>query len=117
MSISTSINASGRFASQHHRRSPRKAFPNHVFGSAAVACLVLGCAWTLHANVFGASVYPTMGGGNFDAPVIARSSVVAAVKRAPVTTDFSAALPEPAAVISAPVAVASIAPLDFNDRF
>ena len=117
MSISTSINASGRFASHNHRRSSRKAFPNHVFGSAAVACLVLGCAWTLHANVFGASVYPTMAGGNFDAPVIARSSFVAAVSPAPVAADFSGARPEPAAVISAPVAVAAIEPLDFNDRF
>jgi hypothetical protein len=117
MSISTSINASGRFASQPHRRSSRKAFPNHVFGSAAVACLVLGCAWILHANVFGASVYPTMAGGNFDAPVIARSSAVAAAKPVPVAADFSDAQPEPAAMISAPVAVASTATLDFNDRF
>src|SRR5882672_3083635 len=110
MSISTS--ASGKFASQHHRRSSLKAFPNHVFGSAAVACLVLGCAWTVHANVFGASIYPTMADGNFDAPLIARSSAVAAVNPVPVTTD-SGSLPEPAAVISAPLTVASIAPLDF----
>ena len=115
--MSTSISASGKFASHNHRRSSRKAFPNHVFGSAAVACLVLGCAWTLHANIFGASIYPTMAGGNFDAPVIRRSSVVAAVNPVPVTTDFSGALPEPAPVISAPLTVASIAPLDFNDRF
>jgi hypothetical protein len=78
---------------------------------------VLGCAWTLHANVFGASIYPTMAGGNFDAPVIRRSSVVAAVNPVPVATDFSGARPEPAPVISAPLTVASIAPLDFNDRF
>ena len=66
MSISTS--ASGEFAAHKHRRSSRKAFPNHVLGSAAVGCLVLGCAWTLYANVFGASIYPTMASGNFDAP-------------------------------------------------
>jgi Protein of unknown function (DUF2778) len=115
--MSISISASGKFASQHHRRSSRKAFPNHVFGSAAVACLVLGCAWTLHANVFGASIYPTMAGGNFDAPAIARSSAVAAVNPVPVTADFPGERPEPAPVISAPLTVASIAPLDFNDRF
>jgi len=78
---------------------------------------VLGCAWTVHANVFGASIYPTMADGNFDVPVIARSSAVAVVNPVPVTTDFSGSLPEPAAVISAPLTVASIAPLDFNDRF
>jgi hypothetical protein len=115
--MSTSISASGKFASHNQRRSSRKAFPNHVFGSAAVACLVLGCAWTLHANVFGASVYPTMAGGNFDAPVIQRSSAVAAVNPVPVTTHFPGAQPEPAPVISAPLTVASTAPLDFNDRF
>jgi hypothetical protein len=115
--MSTSISASGKFASHKQRRSSRKAFPNHVFGSAAVACLVLGCAWTLHANVFGAGIYPNMAGGNFDAPVIRRSSAVAAVNPVPVTTDFPGARAEPAPVISAPLTVASIAPLDFNDRF
>jgi hypothetical protein len=114
--MSTSISASGKFASQHPRRSSRKAFPNHILGSAAVACLVLGCAWNLHAHVFGASIYPTMAGGNFDAPVV-RSSVVAAVKPAPVTTNVLDALPEPAPMISPPLTVASISPLDFNDRF
>jgi Protein of unknown function (DUF2778) len=115
MSISTS--ASGKFASHHHRRSSRKAFPNHVLGSAAVACLVLGCAWNLHVHVFGANIYPTMAGGNFDAPVIERSSVIAAAQPAPATTNFLDALPEPAPVISPPLTVASISPLDFNDRF
>jgi hypothetical protein len=115
--MSTSISASGKFASNHHRRSSRKAFPNHVLGSAAIACLVLGCAWNLHVHVFGASIYPTMAGGSFDTPVIERSSVVAAVKPAPVTTRFLDALPEPAPVIAPPLTVASISPLDFSDRF
>jgi hypothetical protein len=115
--MSISISASGKFASHQQRRSSRKAFPNHVFGSAAVACLVLGCAWTLHANVFGASVYPTMAGGNFDAPVMRRSPAVAAVNPVPVATHFPDAQPEPAPVISPPVTVASISQLDFNDRF
>jgi hypothetical protein len=115
--MSISISASGKSASHHPRRSSRKAFPNHVLGSAAVACLVLGCAWNLHVHVFGANIYPTIAGGNFDAPVIERSSVVAAAKPAPVTTNFVDTLPEPAPVISPPLTVASISPLDFNDRF
>jgi Tlde1 domain len=78
---------------------------------------VLGCAWNLHANVFGASVYPSMAGGNFDAPVIRRlQSVVARTPQAIVNNVF-AALPEPAPMISAPATVASISPLEFNDRF
>jgi len=113
MSISTS--AFG-LAAHKHRRSSRKAIPNHVFGSAAVACLVLGCAWTLHANVFGASVYPQLSSANFDAPVIRRPAF--AVRSAPSAADtIAAALPEPAPVISAPASIASRPLLSFDDRF
>ena len=113
MSISTS--AFG-LAAHQHRRSSRKAIPNHVFGSAAVACLVLGCAWTLHANVFGASVYPQLSSANFDAPVIRRPAF--AVRSAPSAADTIAdALPEPAPVISAPASMPSLPLLSFDDRF
>jgi len=102
--MSTSTSAFGLRAYKH-RRSSWKAIPNHVFGSAAVACLVLGCAWTLHANVFGASVYPQLSSANFDAPVIRRSAI--AVRSALSAADtIVAALPEPAPVISAPAAPA-----------
>ena len=113
MSISTS--AFG-LAAHKHRRSSRKAIPNHVFGSAAVACFVLGCAWTLHANVFGASVYPQLSSANFDAPVIRRPAF--AVRSAPSAADtMAAALPEPAPVISAPASMPSLPLLSFDDRF
>jgi hypothetical protein len=113
MSISTS--AFG-LAAHKQRRSSRKAIPNHVFGSAAVAGLVLGCAWTLHANVFGASVYPQLSSTNFDAPVIRRPAF--AVRSAPSAADtMAAALPEPAPVISAPASMPSLPLLSFDDRF
>jgi Protein of unknown function (DUF2778) len=113
MSISTS--AFG-LAAQQHRRSSRKAIPNHVFGSAAVACLVLACAWTLHANVFGASVYPQLSSANFDSPVIRRPAF--AVRSAPSAADtIAAALPEPAPLISAPASIPSRPLLSFDDRF
>ena len=113
MSISTS--AFG-LAAHKHRRPSRKAIPNHVFGSAAVACLVLGCAWNLHANVFGASVYPQLSSANFDAPVIRRP--IFAVRSAPSAADtIAAALPEPAPVIAAPASIASRPLLSFDDRF
>jgi Tlde1 domain len=113
MSISTS--AFG-LAAHQHRRSSRKAIPNHVFGSAAVACLVLGCAWTLHANVFGASVYPQLGSANFDSPVIRRPAF--AVRGAPSAADtIAAALPEPPPLISAPATMPSLPLLSFDDRF
>src|SRR5438128_7963230 len=111
--MSTSISAFG-LAAHKHRRSSRKAIPNHVFGSAAVACLVLGCAWTLYANVFGASVYPQLSSANFDAPVIRRTAI--AVRSALSAADTNiAALPEPAPVISVPASVPPL--LSFDDRF
>ena len=72
--MSTRTSAFGLRAHKH-RRSSCKAIPNHVFASAAVACLVLGCAWILHANVFGADVYPQLSSANFDA-VIRRPAIV-----------------------------------------
>jgi hypothetical protein len=113
--MSTSTSAFG-LAAHQQRRSSRKAIPNHVFGSAAVACLVLGCAWTLHANVFGASVYPQLSGANFDSPVIRRPAF--AVRSAPSAADtIAAALPEPAPLISAPASMPSLPLLSFDDRF
>ena len=83
-----------------------------------MACLVLGCAWNLHANVFGANVYPSMAAGNFDAPVIRRSPQMVATRNPQtVINNVFAALPEPAPVISAPATVASISSQDFSDRF
>jgi hypothetical protein len=114
--MSTSTSAFG-LAAGKHRRSSRKAIPNHVYGSAGVACLVLGCAWILHANVFGASVYPQLSSANFDSPV-AKSPPALAVRRAPSAADTIAAmLPEPVPVISAPASVPSFPLLSFNDRF
>ena len=113
--MSYSISASSNFAARH-RSSARKAIPNHVFGSAAVACIVLGCAWTLYANVFGASVYPQLSSANFDAPVIRRPPALA-VRSAPAANDVLAALPEPAPVIAAAASVPSGPLLSFDERF
>ncbi len=73
--MSTSTSAFG-LAAHKHRRSSCKAIPNHVFGSVAVASLVLGCTWTLYVIVFGASVYPQLSSADFDAPVISAPASV-----------------------------------------
>jgi hypothetical protein len=113
--MSTSTSAFG-LAAHQHRRSSRKALPNHVFGSAAVGCLVLGCAWNLYAHVFGASVYPQLDSANFDSPLI--RGPVFAVRYAPSAADtIAAALPEPAPVISAPASVPAGPLLSFAERF
>jgi hypothetical protein len=113
--MSTSTGAFG-LAAHARRGSYRKVSSFNFFGSATAASLVLGCAWTLHANIFAASVYPTLGGSNFDEPVIRRSVVVA--RAAPTSSaDIASALPEPPPVISAPKTVPSAPSLSFVDRF
>ena len=113
--MSTITSAFG-LAAHKHRRSSRKALPNHVLGSAAVGCLVLGCAWNLYAHVFGASVYPQLDSANFDSPPI--RGPVFAVRYAPSAADtIAAALPEPAPVISAPASVPAGPLLSFAERF
>jgi hypothetical protein len=113
--MSTSISAFG-LAAHNRRRPSRKAIPNHVFGAAAIAGLVLGCAWTVYSNVFGASIYPSMAGGNFDAPVIEPRAFVVRSAR-PAASIIVAALPEPPPVISAPATVPSAPLLSFDERF
>ena len=114
--MSTSISADGRAAYQRSSRNgSRKFIPNHVFSSVSVACLVVGCAWTVYTNIFSASVYPQLGSASFDAPVVRRPpelrSAAAAVANA------FAALRESAPVISAPASVPSGPSLSFEDRF
>jgi hypothetical protein len=103
-------------AAQQRRRSPRKIIPNNFLGGAAVACVVFGCAWTVYANIFSASIYPAMPGGNFDEAVIRRPQAVA-VRSAPVVKNVVAALSESPRLISAPATVASGSTLSFEDRF
>jgi hypothetical protein len=103
-------------AAQQRKRSPRKIIPSNFLGGAAVACVVLGCAWTVYSNILSASIYPTMSGGNFDEPVIRRPQAVA-VRSAPVVKNVVAALSESPRLISAPATVASGSTLSFEDRF
>ena len=71
--------STGAFAPAAHNRkkSSRKVLPQHFLGSVAVAAVVLGCAWTVYSNVFGASIYPSVNSAAFDVPVVSQSSVAA----------------------------------------
>jgi hypothetical protein len=73
------------------KNSSRKILPQHFLGSAAVAGLVLGCAWTVYANIFAASVFPSVSNASFDAPVMKRPVVVAA-RPAPAFNEVFASL-------------------------
>ncbi|WP_429027764.1 tlde1 domain-containing protein [Bradyrhizobium sp. I1.14.4] len=82
-----------------------------------MAGLVLGCAWTVYANIFAASVYPSVGNASFDAPVVKRPVAVAA-RPTPAFNEVFASL-TPAAPAKAGIAK-SEAPAPspmFNDRF
>ena len=86
------------------KRSSRKSSPQNFLGGAAIACLVLGSAWTVYTNVFRADVYPTLDSANFDAPLVKRSAAVAAREPQTVVSDAFAALREQAPPVAKPVA-------------
>jgi hypothetical protein len=98
------------------KTSSRKAISPNLFGAAAVACLVLGCGWTVYSNILSASVYPTLGNAGYDEPVM-RSPGVAARSATQAVSEAFAALPERAPAIEKPATVAAIDPLMFNERF
>jgi hypothetical protein len=101
----------------NRRSSPSKTFSQNLFGAAAVGCLVLGCAWTVYANILAASVYPSLGDADFDAPVTRRWPAVASRSAPPIANDVVAALTKPAPVTSAPATVPPGPSLSFDDRF
>jgi len=115
--MSSSAIAYRDFGASNLRRPVRKISPHYVLGSAAVGCLVLGCAWTVYSNILGAGVYPSVSSASFDAPVMRRPSVVAVRNAPPAFDQVFAALPEPAKLAAAPATVASGPSLSFMDRF
>ena len=112
--MSTSTGAFG-VAAHNRKKSSRKVLPQHLLGSVAVAAVVLGCAWTVYSNVFGASIYPTMHNAAYEAPVVRQSSVAAVRPARPAFNEVFASLPAPAPKISAPESVPSS--IMFNERF
>ena len=111
--MSTSTGAFGLAA--HNRKKSSKVLPQHFLGSVAVAAVVLGCAWTVYTNVFGASIYPSVNSATLEAPVIRQSSVAAVRPARPAFNEVFASLPAPAPKISAPESVPSS--IMFNERF
>jgi Protein of unknown function (DUF2778) len=113
--MSTSTSACYGFAAHHPRKSSRKPTSHHFFGSAAVACLVVGCAWTVYANIFAGSVYPALSSDNFDAPVVRRPSNFA--ERNPFSVANNTVVVETAPKVSAVVTAAPRPLLSFDERF
>ena len=101
-------------AAHSRRKSSRKVTPQHFLGTVAVAGLVLGCAWTVYSNVFGANIYPAVNSAAFEAPLVKNSTVVAERPR-PSFNEIFASLSEQRPLISA-LEPASPS-LMFNERF
>jgi Tlde1 domain len=100
----------------HNRRKPsRKGIPQYFLGSVAVAGLVLGCAWTVYTNVFGANVYPSVSSAAFEAPAVKNPTTEAARPVRPAFNEIFASLEQRPLVMPAPENVASS--LMFNERF
>jgi len=96
------------------KKSSRKILPQYFFGSAAIAGLVLGCAWTVYSNIIAASVYPSVNSAEFDAPAIKRPVSIAARPATPSFNDVFASLPSPPALSKPDTVLPSIM---FNERF
>jgi hypothetical protein len=102
-------------AVHNRRKSSRKSFPQYFLGGVAVAGLVLGCAWTVYTNVIGASIYPSVNGAAFEAPVANHATTIAARPVQPAFDEIFASLEQRPLVMPAPENVASS--LMFNERF
>ncbi|WFU28165.1 DUF2778 domain-containing protein [Bradyrhizobium sp. CB1717] len=81
-------------------------------GAAAIGCVVMGAGWTIYSNVFGASVYPTVGSIGYDEPVIKRApKVVLREASEAINETFALLLPDRLQV------AAPISREMFNERF
>jgi hypothetical protein len=63
-----------RLAAYDHRNSTRKSLSRNVFGGAALACIVLGCAWTLTASVLGTGADPAAVGASVESVTVTFSA-------------------------------------------
>ncbi len=98
------------FAGRHRRNSSRKIISHTLFGGAAIACLVIGCGWTVYSNIINASAYPTIGNADHVEAVVRRTKV-AERSNVQVIHETFARLAEQRPI------VASITMDMFNERF
>jgi len=111
--MSTSTRACYGFTAHHPGNSARKATSYNFFGSVAVGCLVLGCVWTVYANVFAASIYPAVT-DNLD---VAGVKPTASTVRNAFTVANSTIVMESPPAVAAAAAISPGPSLSFDDRF
>src|SRR5579883_3728 len=113
--VSKSSVALARVAVAVRNRQKSSGKARFVSG-AAIACLVLGCSWTVYSKIISASVYPTIGAAGYDEPVATSAPKVATRNAAQAVRDAFAALPGIAARAKSET-VAALTPSQFNERF
>jgi type VI secretion system (T6SS) effector TldE1-like protein len=97
-------------AGRHRRKSSGKAISHALFGGTAVACLVIGCSWTVYSNIINASAYPTIGNADHVEAVVRRPKLAERSNVQVIHETFAAPAQQ------RPV-VASITADMFNERF
>lgn len=113
-SIAAQSNAarkSKKFSKNYSRKSSRKMTTRNWLGAAAIGCVVIGAGWTIHHNILGASVYPTVGNSGYDEPVIKRAPKVVLREAGEAVKETFALLPDRLQV------AAPISREMFNERF
>jgi hypothetical protein len=88
--------------------------PQNLFIATAMFGLVIGCAWSLYANIFASSPYPELGNVNYDAPVLRRFTSIAV---RPVARSEPPMVAAPETVPAEPASASAEAALSFVDRF
>src|SRR6516165_6946005 len=115
--MSTSRVAPVSFAAPK-RRTPARTESSQIFiAGTAAATLVLGCAWTIYANVFASGPYPQLDSSSFDAHVASPPASFAA-RIAPVASQIARLETPPVTPAPAtPATVPAEPSLAFSDRF
>jgi hypothetical protein len=73
-------------------------------------CLAIGCGWTVYANIFASSVYPTLGPSGYDEPIVKLPHKIATRNAAQVVSEVFS-------LLGKPETVAALSPDMFNERF
>jgi type VI secretion system (T6SS) effector TldE1-like protein len=104
-------------AGRNRKPSQNSALIRRLSG-AALASLVLACGWVIYSNIFAANVYPTLGGSDYDEPVVrAAPPKITSRNAAQAISEAFAALPIQSSVVAKPAPVVPLSPSMFNDRF
>lgn len=100
-----------KLSKNNSRKSSRNMTTTNWLGAAAIGCVVAGAGWTIHSNIFGASVYPTIGSTGYDEPVIRRPAKMVLREAGEAIKETFALLPDRLQV------AAPISREMFNERF